>query len=233
MWDEPAAISLFQRSCPWNLLSVVVSGSGLDSVVSIVTRCGLDRPEIEFRWRWDFRACLDRPWDPPDLLYNWHRVFLGGKAVGWFCWPQTPLWRRGCEWVCAIYLAPLCACVDMTWVTFTFTVCLEIAFHLVSSALHTVWGRRSRGGNDKFLSSSLRMKAADSSETFVHFYHYIWLKLNMLSPNRFFQRPLAFLPHETHYHTPGKCCEIRCPHRLWTIFCSVLLSTGRYTALHS
>ena len=160
MWDETAAISFYQRSYPWKLLSVV-SGRGLDSVVSIVTRCGLECPEIEFRWRRDFRARLDRPWVPPGPLCNWHRVFLGGKAVGWFWWTQTPLWRRGCEWVEAVYPSSNCVCVDMTWVTFTFIMCLEIAFHLISSALHTVWGRVSRGGNYKIMSCSLRMKAAD------------------------------------------------------------------------
>jgi len=30
-----------------------------------------------------FRACSDRPWGPPSLLYKGYRVsFLGGKAVG-------------------------------------------------------------------------------------------------------------------------------------------------------
>jgi hypothetical protein len=26
-----------------------------------------------------FRTCLERPWDPPSLLYNEYRVFPGGK----------------------------------------------------------------------------------------------------------------------------------------------------------
>jgi len=29
-----------------------------------------------------FRTCPDRPWDPPNLLYNGYRVFPGGKE-----WP--------------------------------------------------------------------------------------------------------------------------------------------------
>jgi hypothetical protein len=33
----------------------------------------------------------DRPWGPPSLLYNGYRVFPGGKAVGAWCWPPTPL----------------------------------------------------------------------------------------------------------------------------------------------
>jgi len=27
-----------------------------------------------------FRTCPDRPWGPPTLLYNGHRVFPGGKV---------------------------------------------------------------------------------------------------------------------------------------------------------
>ena len=53
------------------------------------TRYGLDGPEIEFRWGWDFRTCPDQPWGPPSLLYNRHRVFAGGsKAAG--AWPSPP-----------------------------------------------------------------------------------------------------------------------------------------------
>jgi hypothetical protein len=32
-----------------------------------------------------FRTRPDRPWDPPSLLYNGHRVFPGGKAAGAWC----------------------------------------------------------------------------------------------------------------------------------------------------
>jgi len=28
-----------------------------------------------------FRTCPDRPWDPPNLLYNGYRVFPGGKVL--------------------------------------------------------------------------------------------------------------------------------------------------------
>jgi hypothetical protein len=28
-----------------------------------------------------FRTCPDRPWGPPNLLYNGYRVFPGGKAA--------------------------------------------------------------------------------------------------------------------------------------------------------
>jgi hypothetical protein len=37
-----------------------------------------------------FRTRSDRPWGPPNLLYNGFRVFPGGKAAGAWCWPPTP-----------------------------------------------------------------------------------------------------------------------------------------------
>jgi hypothetical protein len=46
-----------------------------------------------------FRIRPDRPWGLPSLLYNGYRVFPGGKADGAWCWPPTPNWRRGQEWV--------------------------------------------------------------------------------------------------------------------------------------
>ena len=44
----------------------------------IATDCGLNGPGIESRWVEIFRR-PDRPWDPPSLLYNGYRVFLGGR----------------------------------------------------------------------------------------------------------------------------------------------------------
>jgi hypothetical protein len=32
-----------------------------------------------------FRTRPDRPWGPPNILYNWYRVFSGGKAAGAWC----------------------------------------------------------------------------------------------------------------------------------------------------
>jgi hypothetical protein len=32
-----------------------------------------------------FRTRPDRPWGPPNLLYNGYRVFPGGKAAGAWC----------------------------------------------------------------------------------------------------------------------------------------------------
>jgi len=41
---------------------------------------GLDGPVIKSWWGGEiFRACPERPWGPPSLLYNWYRVLPGGK----------------------------------------------------------------------------------------------------------------------------------------------------------
>ena len=53
---------------------------GPGSVVRIATAYGLDSPGIESRWGEIFRTCSDRPWGPPNLLYNGYRVFPGGKV---------------------------------------------------------------------------------------------------------------------------------------------------------
>jgi len=58
-----------------------VHDSGPGSVVGIATAYGLDGPGIESRWREIFRTSPDRPWDPPSLLYNGYRVFLGDKVL--------------------------------------------------------------------------------------------------------------------------------------------------------
>jgi hypothetical protein len=52
---------------------------GPGSVVGIATGYGLGGTGIESRWGEIFRACRDRPWGPPSLLNNGHRVFSGGK----------------------------------------------------------------------------------------------------------------------------------------------------------
>jgi hypothetical protein len=65
--------------------------SGRDSVVGVATRYGLDGPGIESRWRGEiFRICPDRPWGQLSLLYNWYRVFPGGKADGAWRRPSIP-----------------------------------------------------------------------------------------------------------------------------------------------
>jgi hypothetical protein len=52
---------------------------GRDSVVGVATRCELDGAGIESRWGKIFSTRRDRPWGPPNLLYNGHRVIPGGK----------------------------------------------------------------------------------------------------------------------------------------------------------
>jgi hypothetical protein len=66
-----------------NPLCTVVTCMGRDSSVGMATGYGLDGPGIESQWgRGEiFRACPDRPWGPPNLLYNGYQVFPGGKAA--------------------------------------------------------------------------------------------------------------------------------------------------------
>jgi hypothetical protein len=53
---------------------------GPDSSDGIATGYGLDGPGIESRRGGEiFRTCPDRPWDPPNPLYNGYRVFPGDK----------------------------------------------------------------------------------------------------------------------------------------------------------
>ena len=58
---------------------------GRDSSVGIVTRYGLDGPGTNPGGSEIFRTRPDRPWGPPILLYNGHRVFPGCKAAGAWC----------------------------------------------------------------------------------------------------------------------------------------------------
>ena len=53
---------------------------GREGSIGVATGYGLDGLGIESRWGGEiFRTCPDRPWGPPSLLYNWYRVFPGGK----------------------------------------------------------------------------------------------------------------------------------------------------------
>ena len=52
---------------------------GRDSSVGIATGYGLDGPGIESRQGEIFRTSPDRPWGPPNLLYNGYWVFPVGK----------------------------------------------------------------------------------------------------------------------------------------------------------
>jgi hypothetical protein len=61
---------------------------GRDNSVDMATRCGLDGPVTESRWRARFfRTCPDRSWGPPSLVYKGYHVFAGSKAARW---PPTP-----------------------------------------------------------------------------------------------------------------------------------------------
>ena len=64
-----------------NILTYNTVTGGLGSSVSIATDYGLDGPGIDTRWGEIFRL-PDRPWGPPNLLYNGYRIFLRGKE-----WP--------------------------------------------------------------------------------------------------------------------------------------------------
>ena len=64
---------------PPHFLAVLVTLVGLDSVVGIATRYGLDGPGIESRWAARFSAPVQTG---PEALYNGYLVFPGGKAAG-------------------------------------------------------------------------------------------------------------------------------------------------------
>jgi len=58
-----------------------------------VTRCDININRY-FCWRElgaedIFWTRSDRPWDPPSLLYNGHRIIIGGKAAEAWRWPPT------------------------------------------------------------------------------------------------------------------------------------------------
>jgi hypothetical protein len=52
----------------------------LDFIHGIGQWYGLEGPGIESRWAEIFRTYPDRLWGPPSLLYNWYRLFPGGKG---------------------------------------------------------------------------------------------------------------------------------------------------------
>jgi len=54
---------------------------GRDSAVGIATRYGLDGPGSNPGGGEIFRTLPDMPCGPLSLLYNWYRVFPGGKAA--------------------------------------------------------------------------------------------------------------------------------------------------------
>jgi hypothetical protein len=82
---------------------------GRNSSVGIATGYGLDGPGIESRWGDKiFRACPDRSWGPPSLLYNGYRVFPGvKKRTGSDADTSPPSSAVGHEWV-ELYLCSPC-----------------------------------------------------------------------------------------------------------------------------
>jgi len=75
---------------------------------------GLVGPWIESRWRRHFPHPPGWPWGPPILLYNWYRVFFGGKAAGEWGWPSMPSTAQ--------------VFTDCCSVTFTFTLHLTYRY---------------------------------------------------------------------------------------------------------
>ena len=57
----------------------LIKNCSRDGAVGIATRYGLDGPGSNPGESESFWTCPDRPWGPPNLLYNGYRVFLGGK----------------------------------------------------------------------------------------------------------------------------------------------------------
>ena len=68
---------ILQSSGTFNYRLSMSSAPG--SSVGIATDYWLDGPGIESRWA-RFSARPDRPWGPPNLLYNGYWVFPGGKV---------------------------------------------------------------------------------------------------------------------------------------------------------
>jgi hypothetical protein len=53
-----------------------------NSSINTATHYGLDGPGIETREREIFRTRPDRPWGPPNLLYDGYRLSPGSKTAG-------------------------------------------------------------------------------------------------------------------------------------------------------
>ena len=105
------------------------------SSVSIPTRYGLDGLGIESRWGEIFRTRPDRPWFPPNLLYNEYRVFPGGKAAGAWRWPPTTSSAEFKERVELFLYSPFGPSWPVIGRTFNFTLQVIFLIHLVADIL--------------------------------------------------------------------------------------------------
>jgi hypothetical protein len=75
-----------------NISDIITLRFGRKRVAAIATRYTLNGSGIEYRVRGEiFRIRQDRPWGPPSLLHNGHRVFPGCKAVGAWRWSPKPI----------------------------------------------------------------------------------------------------------------------------------------------
>ena len=89
-----AALRLFRSNAPalfQPFCLMLWAGVGRDSSVGIATRYGLDGPEIESRWRWDFpyfSRPVPGPTQPPT---QWVLGLSRGEAAGEWHWPPTPI----------------------------------------------------------------------------------------------------------------------------------------------
>jgi hypothetical protein len=72
-------LNVYQRH-KQNIVHLIYKLRSWDSIVSIVTRYGLEGPGIESRWGEIFHTYPDWLWGSPSLLYNGYRVFPGGKG---------------------------------------------------------------------------------------------------------------------------------------------------------
>jgi hypothetical protein len=81
-----AAVSLFWTSSVYSV--------GRDNSVGIATGYGLDGPGVRC-WLWQDSPHPRSALGPTQLPTHWvSRISPGGKAVGAWCWPPNPIWRR-------------------------------------------------------------------------------------------------------------------------------------------
>ena len=111
---------------------------GRDSSVGIATRYGLDGPGIESRWGRDFPHPSRPALVPTQPQYNEYRFFPADKAAGAWCWPPTPIKRRGWRKSRTIPLLPLWAFVSCSRVNFTFYLLTLPAFNTLNAELNPI-----------------------------------------------------------------------------------------------